>query len=169
MGGVGPFGKKLHKKCCCPGSCPCCPGWPQTASASIHWTTSVEVSNDCQSAPSILEVTSDFGCTGTEDALGTLLREEATSLYVRVFCVAATNTWKVQYRSATTGGGFDPPASTTFIDAPDVTFVCPDCADAVDGIATGTIDFIAVMACETSGGVVEYNILVHADVEVVCP
>lgn len=158
------------KECGCekPDWCPCCPGWPQLASGLIHWTTAVETSNDCQSAPSITEVSADFGCVGEGSGEGTLVRQDATNLYLRVFCVAETETWKVQYRSAITGGGFDAPASTTWVDAA-VSFVCPDCGNAVDGVAIGTIDFTAVMACETSGGIVNYNIICHADVELACP
>lgn len=150
------------KICDCqkPTWCPCCPGWPQLASGLIHWTTAVETSNDCQSAPTIIELSGDFGCVGTEDEIGTILREEATNLYARVFCVAETEQWKVQYRSLAT--------SYEWVDVIS-TFICPDCGDAVDGVATGTIDFIAVMACETSGGIVNYNIICHADVELACP
>jgi len=155
---------------CVDNSCPCCPGWPLTASGIINWTTAVETTNDCESAPSTVEVSSDFGCPNTEDTTGTLLRTAATELWVRVFCDADTEQWKVQYRSATSGGGYDPPASATWLDAPGVTFVCPDCANAVGGIATGTIDFIAEMACEVSGPtIVPYNIIVHGDVEISCP
>ena len=163
------FGKRHNQACCCGGGCPCCPGWPLTSSGIINWSTVVAVSNDCESAPSLVEVSSDFGCPGTEEPIGTLLRSAATELWVRVFCNTETNAWKVQYRSASSGGGFDSPASETWVDAPDVEFVCPDCADAVGGIATGTIDFTAQMACEVSGPtIVTYDIVVHGDVEIGC-
>jgi hypothetical protein len=87
---------------------------------------------------------------------------------VRVFCDSVTGEWSVQYRSATSGGGFESPVSSVWKDVSSLTFVCPDCANAVNGVAYGTIDFIAEMACETSGGIVTYNVLVHGDVEIGC-
>jgi len=158
------------KECTCDDSlnCPCCPGWPLLASGNIDWTTSVAVTNDCELAPSTVELSSDFGCIGTADATGTLLRTASTELWVRVYCL--DEVWHVQYRSAVSGVGFEPPASATWADATAVEFVCPDCANAVDGVATGTIDFIAVMACEVSGPtIVEYDIICHGEVTIACP
>lgn len=157
------------KKCVCaePASCPCCPGWPEGASGSIAWTTSA-TANDCEDG-SVESVTGDFSCTDTQDPLGTSVRERGTDLSVRLYCDSETGQWKAQYRSAISGGTFEPPISTTWADATDVEFICPDCADAVDGQATGTVDFIAQMACETSGGVVTYDVLVHGEVTIGCP
>tara|TARA_R110000868_G_scaffold181964_1_gene422953 strand:+ start:480 stop:986 length:507 start_codon:yes stop_codon:yes gene_type:complete len=158
-------------ECGCCGGCPCCPGWPLTASGSIRWTT-VSDASDCGGGA--VDLTGDFGCLGTpENEIGTLLNQDSTYLYVRVWCDYTTTTWHVQYRSGATGstgtGDCEGPASTTWQDV-DFTFVCPDCADAVGGIATGTIDFIAIMCCEISGpAIVNYNVTVHADVEIGCP
>lgn len=157
------------KRCSCEeaDTCPCCPGWPQGASGSIAWTTSA-VANDCEDG-SEESVTGDFSCEDIEDPIGTVVRERGTDLNVRLFCDAETQQWKAQYRSAISGGTFEPPISTTWADATEVEFVCPDCADAVDGQATGSVSFIAKMACETSGGVVEYDVLVVGLVTIGCP
>ena len=157
-------------ECGCCGGCPCCPGWPLTASGSIRWRATSPTS-DC-GAGGTQEVTGDFGCLGTpEDDIGTLIFQVETNLYVRVWCDYETLEWHVQYRSGATGvlGECTTPASATWLDVAYV-FVCPDCADAIGGIATGTIDFIAVMCCEISGPtIVNYNVTVHADVEISCP
>lgn len=162
--------KRAVVECCCvgAGACPCCPGWPLTQSGIINWITTVETNNDCEIAPTPVEVSTDFSCDGSFTEAGQLIRTAATELWVRVYCVAGEG-WKVQYRSAVTGGGFESPVSATWRDAPDVDFVCPDCADAVDGVAYGTIDFTAIMACEVSGPtIVEYNVLVHGEIEIGC-
>lgn len=155
--------------CCC-GGCPCCPGWTQPASGSIQWTSTSD-SSDCGAGSTVTPAVIEFGCIGApEDEDGTLIRQDETYLYVRVWCDYETLEWHVQYRSGTTGGGgtCTSPASTTWVDV-DYDFVCPDCAEAVDGIATGTIDFIAIMCCEISGPtVVTYNVAVHADIEIPC-
>lgn len=152
--------------CGCCGGCPCCPGWPLGQSGIINWITTVETSNDCESAPSPIELSSDFGCEGSIS--DTLLRTASTELWVRVYCDSETTGWRVQYRSAATGATFESPTSGTWVDAPDVTFVCPDCNPG-DAIAIGTIDFTAVMACEISGPtIVEYNVLVHGEVQIGC-
>jgi formylglycine-generating enzyme required for sulfatase activity len=159
------------KECACDEqapSCPCCPGWPETASGSVDWT-SIAAPSDCGASGPGENPTGDFSCPETGDETGVLIRSDATFLYVRVFCDADTGTWRAQYRSAISGGIFEPPVSLTWADATDFEFVCPDCADAVDGQATGTIDFTAKMACETSGGVVEYDVVVHGDVTIGCP
>lgn len=155
------------KVCACeePDGCPCCPGWPLTASGIIHWTSTVTPTNDCDGG--ISEIDGDFGCPGSFDDVGVKIRFPSTDLWVRAICDIETGQWKAQYRSATSGGGFDPPASLVWADA-DSDFTCPDCANAVDGIATGTIDFIAQMACETSGGIVTYDVIVHGDIEIGC-
>ncbi len=157
------------KLCACAEStnCPCCPGWPETASGSIEWS-SVAEPNDCAIGDPGNPV-GDFSCPQTGDLDGELIRSDATFLYVRLFCDPETHIWKAQYRSAISGGTFEPPVSATWADATEVEFVCPDCANAVDGQATGTVDFTAVMACETSGGVVTYDVLVHGDVTIGCP
>lgn len=146
--------------------CRCCPGWPLTKSGIIHWTSTVTPTNDCDGGISTID--GDFGCPEGTGELGTKIRFPSTDLWVRVFCEEGTNQWKAQYRSATSGGGFDPPASTVWASAAGFDFSCPDCADAVDGVATGTVDFVAQMACETSGGVVTYDVLVHGDIEIGC-
>ena len=148
-------------------SCPCCPGWPLTASGIIHWSSSVSPTNDCDGGTS--EIDGDFGCPGSDDDVGTKIRFPGTDLWVRAICDPVTFQWKAQYRSATSGGGFDPPASATWADAADTDFVCPDCDDAVGGIATGTIDFTAEMACEISGPtIITYSVLVHGEIEIGC-
>jgi len=160
----------LLECCCgCGAFCPCCPGWPEDASASIAWTSTPETS-DCGSFDPAY-VTGDFSCTDTEDPIGTSLRSDSTFLFVRVFCQLngdGSHSWRAQYRSAISGGTFEPPVSSTWADAENFEFICPDCADAVDGQATGTIDFTAYMACETSGGVVQYAVLVHGVVTIGC-
>lgn len=163
-------GQRAFLECCgCP--CPCCPGWPGRVSAIIHWTSEVLISNDCELAPSIISLDGDFGCPGDRnDEEGTVLRTAATELRVRVFCESNGEdfVWRVQYRSAVSGEGFVSPSSPTWADA-DFVFVCPNCAAADDnGSAHGTIDFVAIMACETSGGIVSYEVKVHGDVEIGC-
>lgn len=163
--------KEILLKCGCGcGGCPCCPGWPLELSAIIHWFSSILEPNDCEPiAPSIIQIDGDFGCPGqVDDPLGTGIRIVGTYLFVRVFC-DGDNVWHAQYRSAISGGTFEPPVSSEWAEAEDVEFSCPSCGDAGEnGIATGSIDFIAKMACETSGGVIVYDVLVHGDVEVGC-
>jgi hypothetical protein len=160
----------LQCGCGCGAFCPCCPGWPETASGSIEWSSEAAPS-DCSIGDPGNPV-GDFSCPRTGDEEGVLLRSDATFLYVRLFCELneelGTYSWKAQYRSANSGGTFEPPVSATWADAADFEFVCPDCADAVGGQATGTVDFTATMACETSGGVVEYSVLVHGVVTIGC-
>ena len=157
------------KKCDCedPASCPCCPGWPETASGSISWSSEA-MPSDCTDGGGS-EPTGDFSCPQIGDEEGTLIRQDATFLRVRLFCDPETLAWRAQYRSATSGGGFEQPISDTWADATDLEFVCPDCADAIDGQATGQVDFITQMACETSGGIVTYDVLVHGEVTIGCP
>lgn len=154
--------------CCC-GGCPCCLGWDQAVSGSIQWSAVADAS-DCGTGENT-PAAEAFGCTGApEDETGTLILQMDTYLYVRVWCDYETLEWHVQYRSGTTGvpGDCENPASTTWLDVA-YDFVCPDCADAIDGIAYGTIDFIAVMCCTISGPtVVTYNVTVHADIEIPC-
>lgn len=166
------YGDPGPKRCCCgnPG-CRCCPGWPQGASGSIAWTTSA-TANDCEDG-SVESVTGDFSCDDTEDPIGTPVRLRATSLNVKVKCkvdpITGNYRWVAEYRSAISGGTFEPPISDTFAEATNLEFSCPDCANAVDGQATGTVDFVAQMACETSGGVVTYDVLVHGEITIGCP
>ncbi len=150
--------------CCCGGGCRCCPGWPQTASASVEWTTISETS-DC-GPPSTIIVSGDFSCEDTEDPIGVVLRIESTFLNARVFCKQnedGTYNWKAQYRSAISGGTFEPPISSTWADAEEFEFLCPTCEEPI-----GTFSFIAYMACETSGGVVTYAVLVQGIVTIGC-
>lgn len=146
------------KQCACEQTswCPCCPGWPENASGSIAWTIEYETS-DCGGGD--INPTGDFSCPNTGDTIGTALKN--SSLFVRVFC--DNGDWKVQYRSPVSGGGEEFPSSTTWVDAADVDFVCPSCPE-----GTGSIDFIAIDACETSGGVVSYPVLVHGLVTIGC-
>ncbi len=166
------FGDPPQKRCCCGRPfCPCCPGWPQLASGSIGWTTYV-VPGDCGGGATT-EVPGDFSCEDTVDPLGTPIRSDATFLSVKAFCSIDPETgvyrWRAQYRSAISGGTWEPPISDVFAEATDVDYVCPDCADAVNGQATGDIWFTAKMACETSGGVTEYDVLVHGLITLGCP
>lgn len=163
---VGDTKKRAAETCCC-GGCPCCPGWPGGQSGIINWISIPEADNDCESV-SPVEASTDFGCPSQYTELGQLIRTAATELWVRVFCDPITEQWTIQYRSATSGGGFESPVSAIWKDASDGSFVCPDCADAINGVAYGTIDFVAEMACETSGGIVTYNVLVHGDIEIGC-
>jgi hypothetical protein len=75
--------------------------------------------------------------------------------------------WKIEYKSLATGMTGNDVSTGEWVEVV-YDFECPDCADAVDGVAYGTFDFVAVNACETSGGLVNFNVLVHADVEVQC-
>ena len=153
--------------CCC-GGCPCCPGWDQAVSGSIQWSAVADAS-DCGGGSNTPGVEA-FGCIGApEDETGTLLLSLDTDLYVRVWCDYETLEWHVQYRSGTTGvDDCESPASTTWLEVAN-DFVCPNCDDAIDGIAYGTIDFIAVMCCEISGPtIVTFNVTVHADIEIPC-
>jgi formylglycine-generating enzyme required for sulfatase activity len=153
------------KQCLCESSgCPCCPGWLLTASASVEYTTIPETSDCGAFDPAV--VTGDFGCEDTGDPEGTVLRLDATFLNARVFCQDngdGTYQWKAQYRSAISGGTFEPPISDTWADAEDFEFTCPTCDDPI-----GEFSFIAYMACETSGGVVSYPVLVQGVVTIGC-
>jgi hypothetical protein len=153
------------KQCSCESSgCPCCPGWLLTASASVEYTTIPETSDCGAFDPAV--VTGDFGCEDTGDPEGTVLRLDATFLNARVFCQDngdGTYQWKAQYRSAISGGTFEPPISDTWADAEDFEFTCPTCDDPI-----GEFSFIAYMACETSGGVVSYPVLVQGVVTIGC-
>ena len=166
--------KKAVLECGCCGVffCPCCPGWPERASASIAWTSRVTVINDCGDSGEEF-VTGDFSCQDTGDPLGVAIRLRGTFLNVRVFCdldpLTGGFTWRAQYRSAVSGTGFEPPISATWADAEDFLFSCPDCADAVNGQATGFFMFTAFMGCETSGGIVVYPVEVEGLVTLGCP
>jgi hypothetical protein len=133
----------------------------------------VEV-NDCEPILVVIDGgVSNLGCEEVTDpslVLGHQIREDGSILEVRVFCEPFEDgvRWRVQYRSAASGGGSEYPISDTWADAEDVEFICPDCADAVDGIATGSIEFIAHQVCDTSGGDVFYDILVTATIELPC-
>lgn len=158
-------------ECCNCGGCPCCPGWPLEASGIIHWTTFVLESNDCEPAPSTVSLDGDFGCPGDpNDPDGTILRTASTELRVRVFCLVTDGVaeWHVQYRSAITGGGFETPSSPEWADV-DYDLSCPDCGDAENGSAFGSIHFIATMACEISGPtIVMYEVDVMGIIEIGC-
>ena len=149
-------------------SCACCPGWPQAASGNVSWTAEADAGAvNCGAGDT---TGSDlFGCDGTLSDTGTLLSIGGQELWVRVWCDNVYGDWHVQYRSNfSTGVHAEPPAADAWADA-EVDFVCPDCADAVGGIATGTIDFIALQSCEHSGpGIDYYGVLVHGDVEIPC-
>jgi hypothetical protein len=151
--------------------CPCCPDWPQTASASITWI-SINVPSDCNSTATPQVVAGDFGCNTIAEETGTIIFIDSNSLRVRVFCDPETTIWSVQYKSPATstwpGPGLGSEDYWQWVDVV-YDFSCPACSTAVDGIATGTIDFVARMRCETSGGIVDYDIIVHGDVEIVCP
>jgi hypothetical protein len=150
---------------CCGDRCKCCPGWPLDRSAQIHFTSTEQAVNDCTPIIQIWEFSDIFSCTGNE--FYPIYDATNFALFVRVICDETTNTWKIEYKSYATGMvGVDPLTGSWVEVAYD--FVCPDCDDAVDGVATGTFDFVAVNGCETSGGLVTFNVLVHADVEVQC-
>jgi len=157
--------KQAVVTCCnCGTGCPCCPGWPQTASASVEYTSIPETS-DCGSfSPTV--VTGDFSCEDPGDPDGTVLRLDSTFLNAKVFCSInedGTYNWKAQYRSAISGGTFESPISATWANAEDFEFFCPTCDEPI-----GTFSFIAYMACETSGGVVSYPVLVQGIVTIGC-
>ena len=155
----------LECGCGCGDRCKCCPGWPLERSAQIHFTSTEQAVNDCTPIVQIWEFSDIFSCTGNE--FYPIYDATNFALFVRVICDETTNTWKIEYKSYATGMvGVDPLTGSWVEVAYD--FVCPDCDDAVDGIATGTFDFVAVNGCETSGGLVTFNVLVHADVEVQC-
>lgn len=163
------FGDPPPKKCCdCIGGCRCCPGWPQGASGSVTWTSVVFPVNDCDGGPGE-SVTGDFSCEDTEDSEGVPIRLKSTDLNVKVKCkidpITGNYRWVAEYRSAISGGIFEPPISATWAEAENLEFDCPSCATG----GTGAVDFVAKMACETSGGVVEYDVLVHGEITIGCP
>lgn len=156
------------KQCACeqPDGCPCCPGWPLERSANIYFTSIEQSVNDCVPIIDEQEYSDIFGCVGT--ALNyPIFQNVGNLLFVRVVCDPDTLAWKVEYKSLATGMVANNPDTGTWVEVV-FDFSCPDCADAVGGVAYGTFDFIAVHACETSGGLVTFNVLVHADVEVQC-
>jgi hypothetical protein len=156
------------KQCACeqPDGCPCCPGWPLERSANIYFTSIEQSVNDCVPIIDEQEYSDTFGCVGT--ALNyPIFQNVGNLLFVRVVCDPDTLAWKVEYKSLATGMVANNPDTGTWVEVV-FDFSCPDCADAIGGVAYGTFDFIAVHACETSGGLVTFNVLVHADVEVQC-
>ena len=88
-------------------------------------------------------------------------------MYVRVVCSTETLAWVVEYKSLATGMIANDVNTGTWVPVV-YDFTCPDCADAIDGVAYGSFDFVAVHGCETSGGFVTFDVLVHAEVEVQC-
>jgi hypothetical protein len=164
MGGL--FGPPEYIKCCCGGDrCPCCLGWPLSRSAQIHFTSTEESINDCRPIIQVWEFSDLFDCTGND--LYPIYDATALAIFVRVNCDTETLEWKVEYKSAATGMVGNDTSTGTWVQVA-YDFDCPDCADAIDGVAYGTFDFVAVNQCETSGGPVTFNVLVHADVEVQC-
>lgn len=155
------------KKCGCEKAdgCPCCPGWPLERSADIYFASIEESISDCGSIIALQEYSDTFGCTGT--SAYPVFQNVGNLLYVRVICDPETLAWVVEYKSLATGMVANNPETGTWVPVV-YDFTCPDCADAVDGVAHGSFDFIAIHACETSGGTVSFNVLVHADIEVQC-
>jgi len=157
------------KKCGCDegDNCPCCPGWPLERSANIFFSSIEETGTDCNGTPTIQEFSDTFGCTGT--ALNyNIYSNVGNFLFVRVVCDPDTLAWVVEYKSPATGMTGNDPDTGSWV-AVVYDFVCPDCADAIDGVAHGTFDFVAVTQCEISGPtIITFNVLVHADVEVQC-
>jgi len=160
------FGPTQKKKCCCGVSgCNCCPGWPLERSAQIHFTSMEAAINDCTPIIQTWEFSDIFSCTGND--LYPIYDATGLAVFVKVNCNTETNEWTITYKSAATGMTSNDPDTGSWVEVV-YDFECPDCANAIDGIAYGTFDFIAVNACETSGGLVNFNVLVHADVEVQC-
>ena len=161
------------KRCDCvgPSVCPCCPDWPLGASASIRWTSANAAANDCTGDTTPQEVTGDFGCPNAIES-ETIIFIVDTPLRVRIYCDEDDGGWIVEYKSAATspwpGPGLGDESTWEWV-AVEYDLACPNCDEAVDGIALGTIDFTALMRCETSGGFVDYEVIVHGDIEVVCP
>jgi formylglycine-generating enzyme required for sulfatase activity len=157
------------KQCSCDQSvdgCPCCPGWPLERSANIYFASIEQSVNDCVPIIALQEYSDIFGCSGT--ALNyNIFQNVGNFLFVRVVCNPDTLAWVVEYKSLATGMVANDPDTGSWVEVV-FDFVCPDCADSIDGVAYGSFDFIAVHACETSGGLVSFNVLVHADVEVQC-
>jgi hypothetical protein len=157
------------KQCSCDqvvDGCPCCPGWPLERSANIYFSSIEQSVNDCVPIIALQEYSDIFGCSGT--ALNyNIFQNVGNFLFVRVVCNPDTLAWVVEYKSLATGMVANDPDTGSWVEVV-FDFVCPDCADSIDGVAYGSFDFIAVHACETSGGLVSFNVLVHADVEVQC-
>jgi hypothetical protein len=158
------------KQCACEerpvDGCPCCPGWPLERSANIYFASIEQSVNDCVPIIALQEYSDIFGCLGT--ALNyNIFQNVGNFLFVRVVCDPETLAWVVEYKSLATGMVANDPDTGSWVEVV-FDFVCPDCSDAIDGVAYGSFDFVAVHACETSGGLVSFNVLVHADVEVQC-
>lgn len=155
------------KRCSCEQTegCPCCPGWPLERSADIYFASIEATVNDCVPIIALQEYSDTFGCTGTTPY--PIFQNVGNLLYVRVVCDPDTLAWVVEYKSLATGMVANDVNTGTWV-AVVYDFICPDCADAIDGVAYGSFDFVAVHACETSGGLVTFDVLVHADVEVQC-
>jgi hypothetical protein len=163
---MGMMKKKWLECCTCIGNrCPCCLGWPLERSAQIHFTSTEQSVNDCTPIIQVWEYSDLFDCTGNE--LYPIYNNPQNAIFVRVVCDTATNTWKIEYKSFATGMTSSDPLTGDWVEVV-YDFSCPDCADAIDGVAYGTFDFIAVNGCETSGGLVTFNVVVHAEVEVQC-
>lgn len=155
----------LNCGCCAQDGCPCCPGWPLERSGQIHFTSTEESVNDCRPIVQIWEFSDLFDCTGNE--LYPIYDATGLAVLVRVICDTQTLAWKIEYKSLATGMLSNNPATGEWVEVV-YDFTCPDCAEAVAGVAYGSFDFVAVNGCETSGGMVFFNVIVHAIVEVQC-
>lgn len=155
----------MDTACGCCNRCPCCLGWPLSRSAQIHFTSVEESTNDCIAIIQVWEFSDIFTCTGND--LYPIYNNPGNAIFVRVVCDESTNTWKIEYKSFATGMTSSDPNTGSWVEVV-YDFECPDCANAIDGVAYGHFDFVAVNGCETSGGVVLFNVLVHAVVEVQC-
>jgi hypothetical protein len=147
--------------------CPCCPEWAQLYSGIIYWSSTPATNTDCEGG--LEEIAGDFGCDG--DASDTEIRPASPyDFFVRLTCDPETKQWKLQYRSPTSGGlpYNTAGASDVWADATDVTVDCPDCAEAVDGVAYGSISGTGHAACETSGGDIEFDVAISGIIEIVC-
>lgn len=147
--------------------CPCCPGWNEQYSGIIHWSSTPATSTDCEG--SLEEIDGDFTCVG-EGADTEIRPSSSYDFFVRVVCDPDTAEWKLQYRSPTSGG---PPfnlaaASTVWADATDVVFECPDCANAIDGVAYGSVSGTGHAACDSSGGELEFDVAISGVIEIGC-
>ncbi len=98
--------------------------------------------------------------------------DNSRPIYVRMICNRETLTWTIEYKSFATGTGSSDSETWSWVEVAN-NFTCPDCADAIDGVAYATFDFVAVNGCEISrppsGELVNFNVLIHAEVELSCP
>ena len=129
------------------------------ASGNVLYTSAPLEDNDCNLASEVTVVPGDFGCN-PDDLFETIVYSSSDVLWTRISCQAdpeGGSIWIVECKSA------------YYLDVwTEVLYdnICPACSG--PGPAYGSFDYIGIMNCETSGGTVAVEIVIHADVTIEC-